>query len=309
MSGPVDDPRAAGSALIGETRETLSIGGLERETGVPANTLRSWETRYGVPRPTRLESGHRRYTWEDVERVRLVVRGVEGGGRVSELLGLDLAELHRRCDVDTGEHPELGPLLAAIRSFDRGGLRDGLQRLAATRRVVDVLEEVVCPLLIEVGLGWERGELTIGQEHFGTSVVAEVLSVWRRDTESPFGPRRGTIVAATPPGELHEQALSMISLVAQDAGVEACVLGASCPVRDIVAAVRGVGAFAVLMHVSEAGRGRSSDDMLAELRARLPMDVDLVVGGSGARGRGRHAVSVPYLKDLRALRAWFDERQ
>ena len=42
-------------------QDGLSIGELARQTGVPVATLRSWEERYGFPRPQRLEGGHRRY--------------------------------------------------------------------------------------------------------------------------------------------------------------------------------------------------------------------------------------------------------
>src|SRR5205823_2475603 len=38
--------------------------------GVSPNTLRSWERRYGFPRPTRSPGGHRQYTLSEVEALR-----------------------------------------------------------------------------------------------------------------------------------------------------------------------------------------------------------------------------------------------
>jgi DNA-binding transcriptional MerR regulator len=52
----------------------LTIGDLAERTGVPAATLRSWETRYGFPRPRRIATGHRRYTQRDVTLVEEVLR-------------------------------------------------------------------------------------------------------------------------------------------------------------------------------------------------------------------------------------------
>jgi DICT domain-containing protein len=46
---------------VNQPQDGLSIGELARQTGVPVATLRSWEDRYGFPRPQRLEGGHRRY--------------------------------------------------------------------------------------------------------------------------------------------------------------------------------------------------------------------------------------------------------
>src|SRR3954454_19713338 len=90
----------------------LTISDLAGRTGVPAATLRSWESRYGFPRPVRLAGGHRRYAEQDVAAVLEVLRhrdsglGLEAAVRraTSEPLRSRsvFAELRRR-------HPELAP--------------------------------------------------------------------------------------------------------------------------------------------------------------------------------------------------------
>lgn len=57
----------------------LTIREVASQTGVSAATLRMWEARYGFPVPERLPSGHRRFSAEDVERVRRVVADREAG--------------------------------------------------------------------------------------------------------------------------------------------------------------------------------------------------------------------------------------
>ena len=59
---------------MSELPDGLSIGELARRTQVPAPTLRSWEDRYGFPRPHRLAGGHRRYDDGDVALIEAVVR-------------------------------------------------------------------------------------------------------------------------------------------------------------------------------------------------------------------------------------------
>lgn len=51
----------------------LSTAQLAARTGVPAGTLRMWESRYGFPAPARLPGGHRRYSEQDVGAVAGVV--------------------------------------------------------------------------------------------------------------------------------------------------------------------------------------------------------------------------------------------
>jgi MerR family transcriptional regulator, light-induced transcriptional regulator len=57
----------------------LSTAQLAARTGVPAGTLRMWESRYGFPAPARLPGGHRRYSEQDVAAVSDVVRLREQG--------------------------------------------------------------------------------------------------------------------------------------------------------------------------------------------------------------------------------------
>lgn len=92
----------------------LTISDLAERTGLSPATLRSWESRYGFPRPARLPGGHRRYAEADAVVVREVLRhrdaglGLEAAVRratATRLMSPSVhAELRRR-------HPELTPQL------------------------------------------------------------------------------------------------------------------------------------------------------------------------------------------------------
>ncbi|QCI14647.1 MerR family transcriptional regulator [Pseudomonas putida] len=67
----------------------LPIGELARRTGVNPVTLRAWERRYGLLKPTRTAKGHRLYSQAQVERVEAVLAWLARGasvGQVRELL-------------------------------------------------------------------------------------------------------------------------------------------------------------------------------------------------------------------------------
>ncbi len=49
-----------------EQKNYFSIGDVKRITGVPEYSVRYWEAEFGLIKPIRLESGHRRYTKADV---------------------------------------------------------------------------------------------------------------------------------------------------------------------------------------------------------------------------------------------------
>jgi DICT domain-containing protein len=98
-------------AIAADEPSSLSIGDLAERTGVPVSTLRTWETRYGLPVPRRVAGGHRRYDTEAVDLVLETARQRASGlsmplavERAQELVGQPassvFAGVRRR-------HPEL----------------------------------------------------------------------------------------------------------------------------------------------------------------------------------------------------------
>src|ERR671920_885159 len=59
-----------------------------RETGVPADTFRAWERRYGVPRPQRTAGGHRLYSERDIATIRWLRDRTAEGLTISQAVRL-----------------------------------------------------------------------------------------------------------------------------------------------------------------------------------------------------------------------------
>src|SRR3954471_24902424 len=53
------------------------------ETGVPADTFRAWERRYGMPRPQRTAGGHRLYSERDIAIIRWLRDRTDAGVNIS----------------------------------------------------------------------------------------------------------------------------------------------------------------------------------------------------------------------------------
>ncbi|NJL05538.1 MAG: MerR family transcriptional regulator, partial [Chloroflexaceae bacterium] len=61
---------------------------VSQETGVPADTFRAWERRYGVPRPHRTEGGHRLYSERDIAVIRWLRDRTAEGMTISQAVAL-----------------------------------------------------------------------------------------------------------------------------------------------------------------------------------------------------------------------------
>ncbi len=98
----------------------LTIGDLAERTGVSPATLRSWESRYGFPRPIRLPGGHRRYADPDVAAVLEVLRHRRSGLSLGAAVRRATTEPPRPRSVHAElrrRHPELAPQLLSKSSL------------------------------------------------------------------------------------------------------------------------------------------------------------------------------------------------
>src|SRR3982751_5110976 len=65
------------------TAPVFNTKAVARETGVPADTFRAWERRYGMPRPQRTQGGHRLYSERDIAIIRWLRDRTDQGVNIS----------------------------------------------------------------------------------------------------------------------------------------------------------------------------------------------------------------------------------
>lgn len=106
--------------------------------GVSANTLRSWERRYGFPRPRRSAGGHRHYELFEIEALRQTLAETQN---VSSAVALA---------QERGTGPSSGTLLSeAFRSFDEQRADRLLEESLALRSVERTVEDVLLPAVAD----------------------------------------------------------------------------------------------------------------------------------------------------------------
>ena len=80
----------------------------------------------------------------------------------------------------------------------KNGLGPLLDHAFALYPLEQALRDVICPCLVGIGELWERGELSVGQEHLATAAIRARLE---RTLAEPRGAVRGLAVLACAPGE------------------------------------------------------------------------------------------------------------
>jgi methanogenic corrinoid protein MtbC1 len=271
----------------------LSIGALSRATGVPVETLRTWERRYGFPAPVeRIDSGHRRYPIECVARLRLVTRALGLGHKPSIVLPASPTALHDLLALGGNGPPArvreaprvvggsfVERCLECVKRLDGERLVQEFERAWNELGAMEFLSGCLGPFLHALGETWSRGEIEVGHEHFASEYVREFLAMhWRPMSDRADGPR---IVCATLSGEEHVLGLHMAAMALSVAGAKAIFLGANSRVEDVVLAVREQNAGAVALSAALGVNRKALERDVKALTRVLPRHVPVVVGGRG----------------------------
>ncbi|MGH3077312.1 MAG: MerR family transcriptional regulator, partial [Gaiellaceae bacterium] len=167
--------------------KVFRIGELSRRVGVPVESLRAWERRYGLLAPSRTQGGFRLYGEDDVARVLAMRANLDRGFSAAEAARLALAD----AVAESSPAPvrSAGELEAALDRFDESAAQAALDQLFATLTLDVLLREVLLPYLHELGERWERGEVSVAQEHFASNLVRGRLMALARSWDRGAGPR------------------------------------------------------------------------------------------------------------------------
>jgi DNA-binding transcriptional MerR regulator len=239
----------------------LRIGELSRRAGVSPELLRAWERRYALLRPTRTPGGLRLYSADDLERVQAMQRHLAEGLAAAQAASLAGAS-GRRAEV---EAPPLAAdvarlqLAEALEAFDEPAAQAVLDRLLSAATVEVVLAEVILPYLRELGERWERGEISVAQEHFASNVIQGRLLALARGWGRGVGP---VALLACLPGERHDLGLIAFGIALRSHGWRIAYVGSDTPLDTLERAAEAVEpAFIVV--------SATSDERIAPVASQL----------------------------------------
>src|SRR3954470_9587176 len=210
----------------------LRIGELSKRAGVAPALLRAWERRYGLVQPTRSAGGLRLYSPADVERVRLMRQHLAEGLAAAEAASLASRGVVSEAGEPAALYPAVGraDLADALDRFDEPRAQAILDRLLAVATVETLLRDVVLPYLHELGERWTRGDASVAQEHFASSVLRGRLLGLARGWGEGLGP---AAVLACLPGEHHDLGLIAFGLALRARGWRIVYLGTDTPIETV----------------------------------------------------------------------------
>ena len=261
-----------------ERHRGLNIAALSRRTGVAPDTLRKWEQRYGVLRPSRTPGGQRRYSEDDVSRV-----AVAPGPALARATA---SARRRSCSGAARPRWPARPPSSGPRCSRRSRAeRPGGDRTAARPGVHARPARGDARRRRRAGARAGRrgvGRPASSRSPRSTCVSGAVRARLERQLADARGGVRGVAVLACAPGERHDLGLLMLAVLLRADGWQVAYLGADTPLEDAIGLAAAVSArMLCLSGREERARRRCKDELAAH---ELPPGVR-----ARRRRRRRHA--------------------
>jgi len=273
-----------------------SIGIVCRRTGLKSDRVRAWERRYNVVEPVRSDGNQRLYREADIEKLLLLRRATDGGHRIAQIANLPTSELRHLLEIDSAAAPlraprplpgesdqatvYVGRALSAIQQLDGELLREELAEALQALSPAAVTQQLLVPLIHDIGNLWAEGGLKAAHEHLATAVLRTFIEELREVHEIRQDAPR--LLMTTPAGERHELGALLATATATDAGWRVTYLGPDLPAVEIAAAARQRGVRAIGLSIVQPAHPDALRDELLTLRRHLGDSMGLILGGRAA---------------------------
>jgi MerR family transcriptional regulator, light-induced transcriptional regulator len=295
---------------------------VSQRTGLTPDVLRAWERRYRAIQPVRSPGGQRHYSDSDIERLTLLSRASRAGRQIGQLVPLSNDELKKLIEGDERQSRErvglspdqpaiesyLSSALIAVEEFDGHRLEQTLRSAVLRMPGDEVLDQVIGPLLFTIGSLWHQGLLRPANEHLATTTIRRVL-VWMSDLAVPDA-GAPIVVVGTPAHQMHELGAMLAATTAASCGWRVAYLGPNLPADELARAVRHARAAAIALSIVYPTDDPELNNELRELKAALPSDVGVIVGGSGAAyyADAVQEIGAYAATSLAGMRQWLRQR-
>lgn len=213
-----------------------SISDLQQLSGIKAHTIRIWEQRYNALQPGRSEGNTRFYDDSQLRRLLNIVSLSESGMKVSEVCTLPdtkLAELIEEKFIQnsiqaTPQEYFISQMIIAGMEFNEVSFEKNFSASILRYGIQDTYVNVIQPLLVRVGLMWNKDSINPAQEHFMSNLIRQKIYS-AIDVLPPAKDENDTWLLFLPTNELHEIGLLFVNYYLRLQGKKVYYLGANVP--------------------------------------------------------------------------------
>lgn len=221
-----------------------SISDLEKLSGIQAHTIRIWEQRYNALKPGRTAGNTRYYDDAELKRLLNIVSLSESGLKISQICSLSDEEMQahigKEIEALTTETKQFEPYISQLLhhglAYKESTIDHLLSKCITHFGLKKTYQNIVYPLLVRLGLFWQKDSICPAQEHFMSNLIRQKLFSAIDALPTPKKPQ-STWLLFLPEDEGHDIGLLYARYALKEAGEKVIYLGSHVPMSSLIQAV------------------------------------------------------------------------
>lgn len=214
-----------------------SIKDIEHLTHIKAHTIRIWEQRYQILVPKRTTTNIRYYDDDDLRKILNVNSLYQQGVKISKIADLSESELLQEVQklqgqAKTKSYDLVQSLIQYVMQLNEAEILSILESKYSSVGLEELYEKVLVPSFVRIGELWQINTLSIGHEHFYSSIVRNyILSKTQTLSLNQGSSKKALLFLHT--HEEHEISLMVYHYMLRSNGYHCVYLGQNTPFKDV----------------------------------------------------------------------------
>ncbi|SFK01201.1 B12 binding domain-containing protein [Halobacillus dabanensis] len=263
------------------TKAKYNIKAVSQMLGIQPGTLRAWERRYKMIRPSRNEAGHRLYTDDHIKVLKWLLEKVDKGFTISQAVSLlenneDTVTSPDHSDNKTQLDMIGDELLTCLLAFNEKEAQRQLDHAFTLFTPETVAIDIIGPILVKVGDLWEKNQITSAHEHFASQFIRTRIGMMVLSIPSDGVLPKALLVCG--PNEKHELGLLIFALFLKRKGYDVVYLGQSIAGGDIDIVIDEIEPAYMFMSCTLKKNIPTTIRLAESLRSQYP-DIKIGLGG------------------------------
>lgn len=140
--------------------------------------------------------------------------------------------------------------------------------------------QVIQPAMYEIGIGWERGRISVAQEHLASAIISRVMSAFYQSIIIEEAPQDKVAIVAAAPNEYHEIGAHMVADFLEMDGWQVYFLGANTPTVELLKMVRDKNPVMIAISVTMPFNLKYVKQMIEAIRTNfIDQNIKVMAGG------------------------------
>ncbi len=140
---------------------------------------------------------------------------------------------------------------------------------------------IIQPVMYQIGMLWEKGEISVAQEHLASAIVARVMATINMLDITPEITKSKVIVTSAP-NEFHEIGAWMIADIIEQDGWDVKYLGANTPKESLIEMLRTSKSNLLMLSVTMPFNILNAKDIISSIREDEELNKTIIIVGGRA---------------------------